>query len=275
MYPTFLFFLSFLCYDVEPFLTQTSKSHSWRHHGKKVYSKKNQVEMDLSSLQSTHLFDAIATQQNEAINLIESLEKISNNRRVPVSELDGLWDTLWTSIPGLQRHSQLQILSFNMIPGNLTPGDKKKEIGSVKVECILQFVDSATGRYDNIVGFSSLGKNTSFAPKGLLVTNGTFEQSNKGDSNQLSVTFLGNFLKPVRNFDAEEIMETLLSHVREEDVNVLNSALGIESYHSQSANFCFSAYSNVTFCGQLSPEAPSLRVMRGAQGGVYLLQKMI
>jgi hypothetical protein len=154
------------------------------------------------------------------------------NRRADL--LDGRWKLLYSSF-GLERDTNLRRLSFATLPR-----------APISVTAIYQEVGTASGQYDNVVGFT-----TADGTRGWHRTRGVFKPA-PDDDNRILIDFISNLAHPEDASIGEGAWRARLGVTEEEAIEApIKAPPGL--------------YSDITYLDA------DLRLMRGNIGNLYVL----
>ncbi len=210
-------------------------------------------------LEENHSTAAIETKINE----LEEIYKDSIKTSSPFNNEDSIWKTLYTSLD--LQSTTLDRLTFNTFKGSQP----------LTVKQIFQKIKDTLGTYDNWTIVQIKGTNIFF----LVNVRGTYESNTSdGTGNHFNIHFYSVNLVPLPANPSENdiinIMENpAVSSSSSESLWKLGKALELKFASDQlksPKDLNVVAATEVSF---LSPDRSS-RVMRGSQGGLYLLRKI-
>lgn len=179
-----------------------------------------------------------------------------------LSLLDGKWRTLYSTLP-IKSMSSVASLTYNGLPSPQNPENNL----SVEVLDVFQVVDSSRRAYDNYVEFVTKTQEPQL--KGVIATIGTFA-GDSDENRRLQIEFQESY---VRSVDMNKGFEqTPLSDLRPfKECAQLREAMKLNRDQSLFKEMKYKGYSDVTYIDT----SGDLRIMRGAAGGMYILERVM
>ena len=211
-------------------------------------------------LEEDHSTIAIET----TINELESIYRDSVKSSSPFKNEDSIWKTLYTSLD--LKSTTLDRLTFNTIKGSQQP---------LIVKQIFQRIKDGLGTYDNWTIAQIQGTSIYF----LVNVRGTYESNtDNATGNHFNIHFYSVNIVPLptnpKEDDIIDIMnQSSTTSPSSESLWKLGQALELKFVSDQlnePKELNVVAGTEVSF---LSPDGNS-RIMRGSQGGLYLLRKI-
>jgi PAP_fibrillin len=200
--------------------------------------------------------------QNNILTLTAELEGLCviNEPMKHLNLLDGTWRTLYSTLP-IKSMNSISGLTYNSIP---TPANPDNNL-TVEVLDVFQIIDSIKNTYDNYIEYVMKHEDSSI--KGVIATMGTFTGDNE-EKLRLQIEFLETFINLIDTnlgFANSPVPSLKQFH----DDKLLRNAMKLNEEQSLRKEMKYKGYSDVTYIDS----SADLRIMRGAGGGLYILER--